>query len=70
MGGECKKTGFEERERWEVIAFEVNGGEEGALDFVGKEDWSAAGGELHQREGVSGHGSVSLEVSEHDCYVL
>lgn len=44
VGGEDEKTGFEKRESWKFIGFEVDRGEERAFDFVREEDRSAACG--------------------------
>lgn len=46
MGGENEETGFEEREVGDVVAFEVDGREDGALDFVLEKDGSTAACEV------------------------
>lgn len=55
MGCEREETRFEDREIGEFFAFEVDGGEEVALDFGRMEDRSATSSDLRQREAVSGH---------------
>lgn len=46
MGGENEETGFEEREVGDVVAFEVDGREDGTLDFVWEKDRSTAACEV------------------------
>lgn len=46
VGGENEEAGFEEREVRDVVAFEVDGREDGTLDFVWEKDGSTAACEV------------------------
>jgi len=46
VGGENEEAGFEEREVGDVVAFEVDGREDGTLDFVWEKDRSTAACEV------------------------
>lgn len=56
MSGEGEEARTEDGEIGKVFAFEVDGGEEIALDLVGEEHRPPACGHLRRREAVSGHG--------------
>lgn len=60
MGGEDEDAGAEGGTGGVFFGFEVDGGEEGALDLAGEENGAAGGGELRRREPVGGHGLGSV----------
>lgn len=57
VSGEDENAGLEVGEIGVFFRMKVDGGEEGALDFSGAENWASACGELGRREPFSGHGS-------------